>query len=237
MNIIRKIKRKIFNILLSFIPTQKADAADFSIGICASIPHRYVDMFIYTIHSFFYFTKMSMQVYIVNDPNDPDGLSENDLKKLQKHFTVILDFDTTLKMKDVILKYKYLYNYRFNINKTPSRFKYDALLLNPFKKFILIDSDILFFDTPNEIINFLKNEKQKIRYFSRVNNAQKMFPFLKNNELSLRLMIAKSLSRKNNSIDHFFTFGLTCVPHKKCINLKTLDEILKLFYQIHCAGD
>jgi hypothetical protein len=233
----QKLKYLIFHFLLYLLPSQKADLKDKSLGVCILLPHRYVDLFIYSLHSFYYFLGRALPIYIVNDPLDKDPLTTRDIELLRKHFSVIIDSRTAPQMKALTKKHPHLYKYRFDLKSAVSKSKFDALLLNPFQRTISMDSDIIFFRPPTEVIDFILNRRKSLRYVSRVENAQDVFPILRDPELFLRLMLHKYLTQDKPHFDPFFTSGLLCIPDKKFINLRKLDQIFRLFYKVQCAHD
>jgi hypothetical protein len=231
------IKLFFFKSILTTIPNAKTVSNKKNIGICVVLPHKHVDIFIFTIHIFFFYIKTNLPIYIVDDMSSDSRLTTSDIKKLKKHFSVIIDSKTSPKMSFILKKYPFFKKYRFGKNVPPSKLKFDALFLNPFSKFILIDPDVLFFSPPIKIINFIQNKTKKIMYISREKNAQNKYPFLRESELFLRLMLRMYQKSNIQNYDPFFTLGLLAVPDKKYLNLRQFNLTFKLFTKVNCSKD
>jgi hypothetical protein len=237
MSLHKKFKDEIFQYLISFLPPQHSDKSNNDIGICTLIPHRYVDMFIYTVHSFFYYSGKKFPIYVIDNIDDEDRLQESDYIKLEKHFSIIYERNAKNKISSVIKNFPYFYKYRFENKNAASKLKFDALLLSPFNRSIYLDSDILFFNKPTELIKCMANSSKEMLYFSRVENAHVLFPALLESELYIRMLFAMYLKKDIKSFDPFFTSGCLYIPNKYILSLERFNEVFKHFYSFDCAHE
>lgn len=224
----------VFKIIIYFFRPNKFLSKDKKIcGICSLLCHRNVDMFIYSIMSFFYMTRKVLPLYVVDD----GSLTRSDVIKLKKYFTIKIanKTSTTSKIKKRLKNYYYLQKFRFDNDTSILKMKLDALLTNPFSKFIYIDSDILFVNNPEEITNWISNDKGVCFY-----TAHNPYPcdFYghkdKTVEHSFRLVLFELKSTKT---DQTFNSGLLCFERKNKIDLKNMNNTMKYFYEIFYSYD
>lgn len=196
------------------------------VGVSLVVGHDRVSMSIYCLATFFYFLKKSLPVYIVDD----GSLTDKDKRRLSRIFTVTFQspdsglsiFKKKLEINNHFLKYR-------KDEKTPVvKLKFDAYLLNPFKRCIYLDTDLLFFSFPNEIAQWI-NKKQKC-YLCLDHNRSYLQSYKREDvDHSFRLLLEKSgypiLSPSFNS-------GLLCLPSKKIFNIDMMNEIFTLFYKL-----
>ncbi len=228
----RQIKEFIFKFLVNFLPSQKTESpVDNSIGITALLCHRYVDMFIYSISSFFYSANRPFPIFIVSD----GSLTEADKKKLSKFFTVIIPSkkwcDT--KMKKLLKNYPSFTEYRFsqNYSKNMVRNKFDAFLLNPFDRFINFDSDVLFYKKPKEVLDWLYSKKNLGLY--SVHEWKEKTRTNDDLAMVVRRLLRKIFSATSSHI--YMSCGMIGFPNKECIDLAFLDKVFKLAVQVEFA--
>jgi hypothetical protein len=121
--------------------------------------NRHLRMYIFAIKSFLRF--YSDVVVIVHD----DGsLTKKDKNFLKKHIIGIKIKDykyTNNFVGNILRKYPYCNQFREKRKVTMQIFDYSILAKG---KFIGMDSDILFLDFPNEIINWIKSKKKSLMY-------------------------------------------------------------------------
>jgi hypothetical protein len=234
---LQMIKAYILRLLVSQIPAKKCDSEKIDVGISALLSHANVDRFICAAASCFYFLGMNLPIFIIDDGT----LTSNDITRISNLFTVTFDRSSSKKMQRLIKEFKYFSKYRFNSETPYNNKKFDALLLQNFKKTIYLDDSILFFSKPHEILNFIETSSRTILYNSRPKNSHLEFPFLLQNELhSIRKLLYELVH--SNSIDSanlstYFNSGLLCIPSQRVISLKELDKIFKVFEEIYFEKD
>lgn len=229
------IKNIIFKLLIKTLPSRKASISNKKIGVCTLLCHRDVDMFIYNISSFFYHTGSQFPIYIVDD----GSLYRADINKLKKYFTIIYESQKSSrgKIKKLLVGYQYLQKFRFDEHTTFLKKKFDSILLNPFDKFIYLDADVLFFQKPQVVIDWLKSDSEKSFYATRANHLFNIEDVLYDRDtvilqVAFRRLLFKYLSLKSNPS---FSSSFLCIPHKKIFNLKLLNNIFRLFYETYYA--
>jgi hypothetical protein len=195
-------------------------------GICSMVSHDFVDMFILNISSFQYFTSMCFPVYLIND----GSLTNTDKKKLKDHLnvTIVSTHQSGNKMMVLARKYKNIGRFRFDSKAFILRYKLDAIFTNPFKKFIYLDSDILFFRKPNEIIDWIIRKPNKSLYTAHIPYKMDMFSY--NHDWIIHSYRVLYVERFNYSIDPTFNSGMLCVHSSRDIDLKKVDEMFKFLY-------
>ncbi len=220
-------KKVLFSFLITRFDSKKTPRITSHVGICTLLCHDHIDFFICNIQSLFYQIKENFPIYVVDDGT----LTPQDIHKLNKHFTLIYESHTSSerRMIKMFKKYENIFEFRFDTDVNPLRKKLDAFFLNPFDRYIYIDADVLFYDYPKEIVNWLKSDENVILYTAHVpypinfydNSEAEM-------EYSCRLLINEHYS---SQIDPSFNSGLLCIPNKHCIDRKILNGVLDYFYK------
>ncbi len=219
------IKNLVFNYLPKFFWAKKS-VVSTNTGVCTLLCHKDVNQLIYALMSFFYYLGEDLPIFIIDDGT----LTKNDRHKLKRFFKITIEPKKTsdLKMSRLIKKYKNFYTYRFNESKSFYKKKFDAILLCPFDHFIYLDSDVLFFKKPREIVSWLRGTKQVILYTVHdqdlIQNTN-----LVDHEFFFRSLLSKYL---HYPVNNSFNSCLLCAPKKRIVNLSDLDSIFALFNDI-----
>ena len=196
------------------------------VGICSVVGHDRVLMLIHTIASLFYFLKTNYSLYLVDDGT----LTESDKMKINRIFTVKIQSPDEGKSK-IINKFgtnsKFV-KYRLDKNNSLTRLKFDAYILNSFKRAIYIDSDVLIFNEPKEISKWLKQDSQNILCML---HDRKLFKSNLRQDLdhSIRVLLS------NNGFPQLspsFNSGLIALSNKDIFNAQLLDSIFNQFIGI-----
>jgi hypothetical protein len=177
--------------------------------------------------SFFYQTQRNFPVYITDDGT----LTARDVKKLKKYFTVTVELykSSERKMAKTIKQYKNIYKFRFDNEIHDLRKKIDCFFLNPFTQFIYLDSDILFFKYPKEVMDWIGSDSKKVLYTAHQPYPKDFFDSeAARLQQAYRFLLNKYFSF---SVDPSFNSGFICVPNKSSINCRALDKILDFFYK------
>ncbi len=113
---------------------------------------------IWAIKSLSYFSNLQFKTVI----HDDGTLSEIQKKTFSQHFKggqIIETKDADREMKENLKNYKYLSIYRKKKKFYCSKKLLDPLFFSRTEQIILLDSDILFFNEPEEVLRHLKNKK------------------------------------------------------------------------------
>lgn len=190
------------------------------VGIATLTSHKDIYMLIYMLESLIYYSKTNYKIFICSDGT---------LTKLDK-FILNSIFDCKIVEKErldflmsrKIKKYEYLKKYRFNEKISLTRLKLDSVILSPFKKFIYIDSDILFLNQPEEILNWIKSRNGACRYTVHLENFfnEQFYP-----EFSFRLLFYKHL---DISMSPGFSSGILLLTSLNSEELTLLNKIAKM---------
>lgn len=221
------VKNALFNLLPLFFEAKKTSGKSNEIGICTLLCHKHVNLFIYNLMSFFYQTGKNLPVYITDDGT----LTSTDIKKLKKYFTVFVEpyKSSEKKMSKAVRKYKNIRKFRFDSELHDLRKKLDAFFLNPFKKFIYLDADLLFFKYPKEIIDWIKSDNNKVLYTAHLPYPKDFYDTeAARLQQAYRFLLSKYFSFP---VDPSFNSGFLCVPGINSINFRALDKILRFFYK------
>jgi|GEM_PF-4350912 len=211
--------------------TRKLSSAPEGVGLCSVIHHKYVDLFINTVLSFQLQTQLHFPIYLVSD----GSLTPVDKKRLRSIFQITIKEanHAEKKMRKALKDYPYLSQFRFDPKITPLRVKLDPLLLNPFKKCIYLDSDILFFHPPSEVLEFIHGQQKAVLYSCRDEEvARTCIPIGDRYEHFFREVLFENW---HNTLDPTFNSGLLCIADKKLFNLELLDKIAQYFFQVGYA--
>lgn len=200
------------------------------IGLSAFAGHNQVDLTICSIISFYYYTKKILPVYLVDD----GSLNTNDKKLLHSIFDITIESReaSDRKIIKLINKYKYLLKFRFDKQTYHNKLRYDAILLSPFNRVICFDTDILYYNTPTEIINWIDNNPKYSLYSALPELGEYEFKLGKNPEFVLRKIVQQQFKVESNPL---FASAFLCIPDKQIVNLPMLNKIMEYFYFIGYA--
>ena len=195
------------------------------IGLSAFAGHNQVDLTICSIISFYFYTKKILPIYLVDD----GSLNNNDKKLLASIFDITIESRkaSDQKIKKLISKYKYLLKFRFDEKTYHNKLRYDAILLSPFKRVICFDTDILYYNTPTEIINWIDNNPKYSLYSALSELGESEFKLRNNPEFVLRRIILQQFKVES---DPLFASAFLCLPDKQVVNLPRLNKIMEYFY-------
>lgn len=215
-----------FHLLMQNFEPKKV-IVDNTIGVTTLLCHHHIPLFIYSAMSLFYQLGYSLPIYVVDD----GSLTKSDKQLLQNFFTATIDSSQVCEKKMHILlkKYSDFSKYRFDPRTPNAKKKFDAYLLHPFSRFIYIDADILFYKKPTEIVSWIVSKNPVPLYTSYYDSHQESA----NNadtEVSFRKLLYKYLSINNMQI--YFSSGLLCVPHQVVFEIRQLNQIFKLFFEL-----
>lgn len=219
------IKQLLFRFSIQLFKPRKTSSRE--IGICSVLCHEFVDMYVYCIMSFYYHAGRVLPLYVIND----GSLTKEDVKKLRYLFSIIIEQpeQSTHRMSQLISKKKYpnFATYRFT-NQHYSRYKFDALMLCPYEKMICFDSDVLFFRSPETILNWMRSTKEEYLY---MNHDWSVYEDTHDADVEhvIRMLI-KLL--QHPAYVPTCNVGLLCMPNKKVFDLQKLDSIFLLFHTV-----
>lgn len=221
------ISHYLFNLLIYFLAPHKK-AEDNSVGITSLVCHRDVKLFIVAVQSFYYALGKVLPLYIIDD-GSLTFQDKNLLKKLLPVYIEPLESNDK-KMKQKLNNFRSVYRFRFDPEATIVKKKIDCLILNPFGRFIYIDSDVLFHRRPTEIIKWLEEKQKKTLINICHDHMTKYFT----TDLEFSENFFRSLLLKYLSMDGYplFNLGLLCVSDKQQIDLRKLNSIIDLFYEV-----
>jgi 16S rRNA G966 N2-methylase RsmD len=156
------IKNGLFNLFVLLSRPVQLKAYDKKIGICSLVGGGQIFMFVACIKSFLRVLKMSLPVVVVDDGT----LTDFDVLMLEKYLInikVIRRAEADQKIKGVISRYPFCMKYRNE--KSPTLYRhnlklFDPVLLSGFNKYILLDSDIIFFRRPKAILDWIRSNKR-----------------------------------------------------------------------------
>lgn len=139
---------------------------DDSLGITTIVCHDHINYFILSLKSFFYFSSLNLPTTVIDDGT----LTHLDIDKIRSNFiniTIIKANTAKKKIKRLLKKYRYSYRFRMEENSIISNYNkklFDPILLSVYKRFIYIDSDILFYSKPKEIIQWSSDKNRTLFY-------------------------------------------------------------------------
>lgn len=223
LNIRHKLAINLFKRLV--LLTEPIDVGKYpsDIGICTIVGHRDVYFCILSLKSFFYFSKIKLSVFLVDG-----GLDRKDILLLKKHIRNIEILEAKKAGKMIFPKlrpFPYCYRYRREYHIYHNKKLFDPILLCGFKKFIYLDSDILFFSKPKELIDWVFSKDKSILYNSYTDE------FI-HSETRWGLIIVRALSRLwDSEIVIQFNGGLIC-SFNGFMKLPVIEEYLEYIYRL-----
>lgn len=217
--------RLVFKKLVLLTKPVVAERGRKNFGLCTILCHKHTLIYILSIKSFFYFSKLKPQVFVVGD----GSLTREDIALLKRHIRNITVLEGKRALKEILYKlrdYPYCYLYRSETYPelwTHNRKLFDPIFLSGFKKFILLDSDVVFFNTPKEIVEWAKSKNKKTYYMSYPKSYIQ-------NEDRWGFLTVKVLSKIWRSrIAPFFNSGIIC-SYKDQVSLPLIEKYVKKIY-------
>ncbi|MFZ2025583.1 MAG: hypothetical protein WAV51_04860 [Microgenomates group bacterium] len=137
-------------------------------GIVTKIGHKYITMYVLMMKTFVFFSKLSLATCVIDDGT----LTKHDRRVLAKHVRNIRIINASAGLRAIKkIKTKYPNTYRYRMETHPDLFThntcvYDLTQLSGFKKFIILDADIIFFKKPTAIINWVHSKKELTYYMA-----------------------------------------------------------------------
>lgn len=190
--------------------------------ICNVLGHDQVGMFIISQLSFSFFSQLKLPILLIND-----GTLTNNDKKLLNYLSVKIIEQAAINK--IIFKQlgnnSYFAKYLLKKGLAVSKYKLTFPFLSD-KKILILEGDILFFDRPSEIIEWITNSSKakQVLYmqhiFAKHIDLNSIDP-----ELVIRNLIGKALGIK---FDKHLNNGLICY-HKSNFDFKVLEKVVKLF--------
>jgi hypothetical protein len=195
------------------------------IGLSTFAGHNQVDLTICSIISFYHYAKKILPVYLVDDGT----LNENDKKLLNSIFKITIESrnNSNRKIYARLKHYKNMLKFRLDKETYHNKLRYDAILLNPFDRVICFDTDILYHNTPTEIISWITNKTGYSLYSAFSELSEHEFKMNYNAEFVLRNIIQQQFRVKSNPL---FASAFLCIHDKRIVDLAKLDKIMKYYY-------
>lgn len=219
---IKGIPKKLIIIFVRFFFRKKQFSTNTEVGVVSLLSHSDIEMFIIGCTTFFYFTKVNLPMFIISD----GSLTKKDKELLSNFFTChVLDPEESSKfMRKKIREFSFLSKYRFSAEAKVYKLKLDALILSPFKKCILLDADVLFFQNPESIIKWLKDSHALNLFGITGGKTESLLIKFGNPEIYFRRLLYSHLNIKSNP---FFNAGILCTKKIDLTDLKNLDLACK----------
>lgn len=149
----RMVCTVLYSVSVHFLPEQKAKKSTKA-GVSLLLCHRDMTMVLHCLTALFFHLGYALPVYIVDD----GSLTEDDKKKLNKHFTVQFEHKNvaTKKLVKKYAQYPFFVKYILDSQTHIKKMKFGAFFLTPFEHTICIEPDILFLQHPKEVDTFIK---------------------------------------------------------------------------------
>ena len=211
-------------LLLSTSPVEVREYHN-EIGVCSILSHNHVYFYLLSIKSFFYFSKLTLPVFVVGD----GSLTPKDISLLKHHIHNIRILDGKEAEKRILQKlqrYPYCLQYRKEIHPklwNHNKKLFDPILLSGFKKFIYLDADILFFNVPQEIVDWVRSQKRLSLHMSYTEEYVQ-------HEDRWGFLTVKVLSKLwKSKVTVAFNSGIIC-SYRVFIRLPKLEKYLRRMY-------
>lgn len=191
-------------------------------GVATLLCHRHVTRYIYAMLSLFWALGYRLPLYVMDDGT----LTEPDMKQLHDYFTVTIGSaaETDISLKKILKPYKNITASLFNLRKYTVSSKLALMILAPFTRYILMDSDVLFFRNPAVITAWIGKKSGTVlylRYPRRETHYLSHYEY----EYTLRSLLGITLGA---GIDPFFNAGFVCIPDTSYMDLSVLDGFCAL---------
>lgn len=216
-NIVKRGLRKIERILtgrymgkiLASKPMICDKNSEFELHIVTS--ERDFLMAMWCLKSFYFYSGFKAKLVI----HDDGTLSDDSINAFRDHFInceVIKKKAADLELARALKDYQFISKYRFS-NFIPNSMKLlDALFFSSSNKILILDSDVLFFKKPDELINNIKNNKGF---------------FMRDCQTSYSLPLSTLERLFNIKIKENVNCGIVYWPDKKYYDLNIIEQYLR----------
>ncbi|MBI5018963.1 hypothetical protein HZB58_01695 [Candidatus Gottesmanbacteria bacterium] len=216
------IKQGIFSTLPRIFLDAKAPSR--KTGVASLLCHRDVTMYIYAVYSLFFAINQNLPLYVVDDGT----LTAEDKQRLAGHFTITIITRGQLlrRAKTILQTYPNIKKFMDSPEAPVIKWKLLLKLVCPFKRFIIYDADILFFQKSPEIAQWLSNPNKVLhleyepRERTRKHTDDECYLDLYH---SYRQLLVHSSAPGANPL---FNTGLVCIPDKSLFELSTMNRLL-----------
>jgi len=167
---------------------------------------------IWTLKSFYYYSKSNYSLCIHSDGT----LHEDEISLLKFHFPharVILKNDADAIMTQALYNYPLALNFRQSNHLSPKVFDFKYFLESD--KMLLLDSDILFFSSPVELIRRIED----LAYRKNTVNKDAMYGYT--------IPLEDVQARLDFELIPYFNSGLGLI-HKESVNFDWIEKFLSL---------
>ncbi len=213
--------------LIALTPAVHLPKPTTSIGICTLLCHDHVFLFLSNIKSLYFFGGILLPVAIIDDGT----LTIEDIRLLRKHLIncrIISRQTADNSIPSLLAKFPYALKYWKETKHTlftHHRKLFEPILLAYFNKCVLLDSDILFFQKPREISDWIKSSNKETLYMSYPTSYIDMHHTI--NSYTIQA-IGRLFDLPFNP---YFNSGIVCT-YRNRYNLPTIEQTLKMIYQL-----
>lgn len=130
--------------------------------VATLVSSKDVEMLVWCLKSLFYFSDRAWDLVIIDG-----GLESSDVSLLRDHFPnarIFLEQDLVSQFASELADLQYLRELRFNRGYAPAKKIVDAPRMMEGRKFLLLDSDVLFFRPPHKLVNLLEETDQRFAF-------------------------------------------------------------------------
>jgi hypothetical protein len=214
--------RRKYDFLIGFTPSYVTNAENVDFEIHSLLGKRHVGMCLWSIKSLLHFSGMQYTVVL----HDDGSLTDADIHKLEHHLVNVRVIRKPLADEQIVSKikpYPNVLKYRFgelgqtDWGKRMSIFSLKLLdfnLLANASKILVLDTDVLFFRMPDEIIHWAEDPASKECLYA----YEEYMPIRDAGNKIVKF-------KKKTDPQCFFNSGLICF-NKSALNLAVLDDWL-----------
>lgn len=130
--------------------------------VATLVSSKDVEMLIWCLKSLFYFSARTWDLVVIDG-----GLHPKDVVLLEDHFPnvrVLLESDLTRRFSAELADFECLKELRFKRGYAPAKKIIDAPRVMQSHKFLLLDSDVLFFRAPHELVQLLEDRQERFAF-------------------------------------------------------------------------
>jgi hypothetical protein len=215
-----RVKMEVLRMSLWWLKPTKLPL-ETDVAICSLVCHRDLAMYVHALRSLFAGMKKQLPVVVVDD----GSLTKQDKAVLNSHFSIkIMSLaEANKKLKNILKKFPVTQEYLLSERNDVLKYKIAVLLLSPYHKNILLDADVLFFQEPRLLLDWMVNGKEWFyAYHSETYFQEGYFP-----EHSFRKIW---FAFYELTIEPCFNAGLLVLPQPlvtQLMNIETCFNMLK----------
>ncbi len=227
LNLLIWLYRNVYRFLvISIVELSKKKTSNFpqtKVGISMLLCHKDVHLALLCLSTLTYFSETRFPIFILDD----GSLTKLDCELLKKFFDCNIMYRKEANIFEKDIKKTSPYFYKLLKLKSAHAYKYklELLFLSPFKKFIILDADILFFSKPKEVLRWINSKKFSFIYTDLGLECYRHMQKEIHNVFLVKKLLYKNINKSKKFSN--VVSAVVGIPNKHRITIRNIEKFLK----------